>query len=156
MNNSLKAILIKIAQLSHSNQRWILNRLTTTQKLSLKKHQGYAFLHKAACGNKSLNHSQENAPTTQQEETTGNSHETRLPAYCQQLALKEPLYVAIVIEQSEASWGLRFLERFDHDSTIKTLLENQVLDIKPVVKEAVFNEWQQSIPFEDYLEEVHG
>ena len=74
-----------------------------------------------------------------------------LPAICQQLATKAPLYAAIVIEQGLYPWQEQFLERFDIEGVIQTTLENQVLDIKRVVKQAVFSEWERSFSFDNLL-----
>lgn len=142
MIKSLETILLKIAQLSPSNQRWILKRLTDTQRQSLRKHQGYRLLHDATQG------------LTFTKQKTEPLHP--IPAYCQQLATKAPLYAAIVIHQNTPSWTSRFLEQFDKGDVIKTILENQVLDIKPHIQQAVLNEWEQLISFENYLEEANG
>lgn len=148
MNKTLESILLKITRLSASHQRWILNQLPNIQRLSLHQHQGYQFLHDAIQKIK-------RAPVSQQINDLSPSNRL-LPFYCEQLATKSPLYAAIIIEQSEPSWIPQFLSTYDQDGIIQNLLKTQVLNIKPHVKKFVFNEWQQSIRFEDYLEESHG
>ena len=144
--NRLKQILLKIACLPLSDQRWVLHRLSAEQRVTLEQKHGLKLLQNAQrfriLKMKNLSLSLASPPP--------------LPEYCQQLATKEPLYIAVVIEQGSYSWQSLFLQQFDKDGTIKSLLESHVPDLKPLVKQALFNEWQQSISFDAYLENKHG
>ena len=67
-----------------------------------------------------------------------------LPDYCQQLANKSPLYVAIVLEQAAYPWEDQFLDQFDSDGVIRNALANQVVDIKPLTRQRLFRDWEDS------------
>ncbi len=71
------------------------------------------------------------------------------------LATKMPLYAAIVIEQGGYEWTHLFLERFDRDGAIQALLKNHVLDVKPLVKQAVLDEWMRLNSFDNLLDDSH-
>lgn len=143
MIKQLKHILVNIARLPAVDQHWILQRLTPSQLLTLKKWQGLKLLNEAqrfrslAAGDLTL------------------EEERPLPAFCQQLAIKLPLFTAIIIEQGAYSWGDLFLERFDSTGAIQLSLE-QAGKIKPKVKAALFHEWEQSLTFDAHLDAGHG
>ena len=133
-NASLKQILLKIARLPSSDQRWILHRLSNQQRATLTHWPGLKLLQRAQHFRTLKIHYHDaplNPPIT-------------LPACCQHLSTKAPLYVAIVIEQGLYPWTTLFLQQFDQDGLIKASLENHVPDIKPLVKQALFSEWEHS------------
>lgn len=147
MIKQLKHIMFNIARLPSVDQRWILRHLSATEMKTLNTWQGLKLLKDAqrfrslkACD---LSLSLNEAPEP-------------LPAFCKDLATETPLYAAIIIEQGRYPWKNLFLSQFDTQGAIKASLENQVLDIKPRVKEAVFTEWENSISFERLLEDAHG
>ena len=142
MIKQLKHILVSMARLPSVDQRWILKHLSRTEVNTLHRWNGLKLLQDAQRF-RSLSIPLEAPPKT-------------LPAICQKLALKAPLYAAIVINQGSYSWAELFLQKFDLDGIIQTMLDNQLLDIKPIVKQAVFNEWQQSLSFETILDANHG
>lgn len=144
---TLKQIMFKIARVKASDQDWILQQLTPHQRNTLNEHHGLKLLQDAQRF-RTLNAS-DAAPPLQ------NNPEP-LPGFCQALAMKAPLYVAIIIEQGAYSWQTLFLKQFDETGIINDLLNNQVLDLKITVKETVFNEWKRSNCFEQLLDDHHG
>ncbi len=71
------------------------------------------------------------------------------------LAVYCPLYIAIVLEQGQFSWRQHFLESFDREDNIKTLLGSEELNkLSPATKQVLFKLWENS--FENYLEPTHG
>lgn len=140
MTKSLKPILLQIAQLPSKDQRWILHKLSDSQRNILKKWDGLNFLKNA------LNTKASDLKIAQE----------LLPDYCRELMTKPPLYAAIVLEQGAYSWAPLFLEQFDTKLLLRTLTDNKVPDIKPSVKRAIFNEWMASLSFESHLDAHHG
>lgn len=152
MAKQLKQILLNIAQLSNADQRWILRKLPHAQLTTLKQNQGLTLLKEAQRFKKLNQHNQVKALTLPETKQTLEP----LPDYCQDLANKSPLYSAIILEQGNLTWGAAFLEQYDDQGAIKNALEQQVPDLKPLVKEAVFEEWEKSYSFAAYLEAEHG
>lgn len=146
MSSELKQILLNMARLPLSDQRWILRQLSSQQLQTFKRYQGLNLL-AAAKRFRKLN---------TKHLTLSLDVPNPLPACCQQLASKAPLYAAIVLEQGAYSWQTLFLQQFDPDNAIKLLLENQVLDIKTPVKQALFREWENTLSFEEHLGNIHG
>ena len=138
MIKQLKQILINVARLPSSDQRWIVRQLSSNQLTTLKQWRGLELLQNAQRF-RSLKPIQVDA--------TPNP----LPAYCKLLATKAPLYAAIVLEQGSYPWRSLFLKRFDTDGAIQSLLANQVADIKPLVKQALLSEWENSLSFDMHL-----
>jgi len=144
--SKLKQILLNIACLPSSDQRWILRRLSDKQRATLEQKHGLKLLHSAQRFRK-LKTKNPGLPLASPEP---------IPSYCQKLATKAPLYIAVVIEQGSYPWQALFLQQFDKDGVIKSSLETHVPDIKTLVKEALFSEWENSISFDAYLESGHG
>lgn len=143
MIKQLKQILVNIAHLPTSDQHWIVQQLTRTQFITFKKWNGLAL----------LNEAQRFRGLAQSDLTIDQARP--LPAYCQQLAIKPPLFTAIIIEQGEYPWVDSFLKQFDVNGAIQASRE-RVPYIKPHVKNALFNEWEQSLTFESHLDTTHG
>lgn len=143
MIKQLKRILVNIARLPSIDQHWILQQLTNAQLVSLKKWHGLKF----------LNEAQRFRALDACDLTIEDAKP--LPIFCPHLATKPPLFAAIIIEQGSYPWVDLFLEKFDTHGAIKTSLE-QVPNIKPHVKTALFNEWEQSLTFESHLDTNHG
>lgn len=143
MIKQLKQILVNIARIPTSDQRWIIRRLTTEQLATFNRWQGKKLLHDAQ---------RFRALKRIRFEVSQNP----LPVYCKQLAAKAPLYTAIILEQGSYPWHSIFLKRFDKDGAIKALLDNQVSDIKPLVKQTLWNEWENSLSFEMHLDTING
>lgn len=144
--SKLKQILLNIARLPSSDQRWVLRQLSGEQRVTLEQKHGLKLLQSAQRFRK-LKTKNLFLPLASPQP---------LPAYCQQLATKAPLYIAVVIEQGSYPWQALFLQQFDKDGIIKSSLETHVPDIKRLVKEALFSEWENSISFDAYLENGHG
>ena len=144
--NALKKILVQIARLPARDQRWILKQLSSTAQSTLSRWDGLALLKEA----------QRFRTLPPQDICISNEPAIVLPAYAQTLAMRAPLYAAIVIERGDYPWGFLFLKQFDKTGAIKRLLENQVFDIKTDVKEALFKAWEDSLSFEHHLEASHG
>ena len=152
MISRLKQILLKMVRISSSDQRWILRQLTDDQLAKFKRYNGSDILESAKrFRNMDIKHLV--MPTALQ---------NPLPACCTQLAMKAPLYAAIILEQGSYPWQSDFLKQFDSDNLVSDMLENRVPDIKEAVKQALYSEWESTKdmddlqPFENYLEDVHG
>ena len=144
MIKRLKHILVSIAHLPSSDQRWIIRQLTPDQLTTLDQWQGLTLLQDAQRFRSLKPKRFDMAPPAP------------LPAYCEYLATQSPLYIAIILEQGLFSWRTIFLKRFDTNGIIQSLLDNQVVDIKPSVKQALLTEWGHSLSFEMHLESAHG
>lgn len=153
MAKKLKHILLKIARLPASDQRWILGQLSSAQMEQLNQYQGLDLLESAQRFRK-LKAKHIALPPFETPQLLEASEP--LPAYCEELATRAPLYAAVVIEQGAYPWESLFLHQFDHEGLIKRSLETQVPDLKPLVKSTLFSEWESRFTFEDYLEPHHG
>ncbi len=143
MSKSLKHIILDLARLSCLDQHWILQQLSVQERLTFKKHQGPTL----------LNDAQKFKPLKPMDvKLPKDTPKACLPILCDELALKSPLYIAIVIDMGAYSWVPLFLEQYDTQGSIQSSIEQQVPDIKFSVKQAVFNEWEASISFEALLD----
>lgn len=148
MVNQLKHLLLRLAQLPHVDQRWVLQQLPAAQLTTLNKYDGLRLLKSAQRFKKvRIN----NLPS--QQTALPN---TPLPGYCEELASKSPLYVAIVLTQGDYTWQTLFLERFDTSGLIRDAIERQVPDLKIIIKETLWQEWENSLSFAYLMESVHG
>lgn len=147
MINQLKKILFNIARLPAEDQHWIVQHLSSIELKKLNQCCGLKLL-KEAQRFRTLRSDDACLPL--------KKAPPPLPELCQHLALKAPLYAAIILEQGSYPWMAIFLKEFDIDGVIQALLENQVVDIKEVVKQAVFSEWERSVSFDSLLDETHG
>ena len=146
MISHFKHLLVQIARLPARDQRWILNRLSPAAQSGFSRRNGPALLKEAArfSALAELDPSLINEPTT------------ALPAYANTLATRAPLYAAIVIEQGNYPWAPLFLNQWDTSGTIQSCMANQVPHIKPAVKQALLNDWESALSFEQHLEASHG
>ena len=147
MVNRLKEILLTMAQLPGADQQWILQQLPIKALETFKAKQGLTLLQQARRF-RSLKTNKLAIPF--------EKSSLSLPDYCQQLATKSPLYVAIILEQGNYPWTANFLKQFDNHKLISTALENHTPDIKFTIKQALFNEWNSLYSFERYLDDQHG
>ncbi len=131
MNKQLQNILLNIAQLPAADQRWILRNLPENSRKTLNRWQGLEFLLDA-----------QRFPSRSKLEEHPSSAQPGLPG----LDNKSPLYAAIVLEQGG----------FPKPDDVDDAIMNQVLAIKPLVKQAVFNEWETAVSFERLLGDMHG
>lgn len=136
-----------MAQLPPADQRWILKQLSTKALEKLKAKQGLTLL-KEAQRFRGLKTNKFVMPV--------DNFLPSLPDYCQQLATKSPLYIAIILEQGNYPWQAAFLKQFDNHHLISRALENHAPDIKLTIKQALCNEWDSLNTFEHYLSDKHG
>ncbi|ARG96962.1 hypothetical protein [Legionella micdadei] len=147
MSNQLKSILLKIARLPKTDQRWIIDQLSKEKKTLFKQINGVQLLHQAQHfrklkGDISL---------------LIGSGPLNSDLY-KRLANHSPLYIAIVLEQGQYDWQNDFIRAFDQDGKIKTLLKTQVKQLKLSPKQALFKQWEntQSLSFDNYMESMNG
>ncbi|MBA2709673.1 MAG: hypothetical protein H0U57_03650 [Tatlockia sp.] len=141
---NLKEILLKIGRLPKADQRWILSKLSASQKNQFCEMQGEQLLAKAHRFRslKSKRASLPNLPII------APPHMHALAAFC-------PLYVAILLEQGQFSWRQQFLDLFDKENKIKNLDNSDELNqLSKATKQVLLKLWEK--PFADYLEINHG
>lgn len=154
MTKSLKHILFNIARLPSVDQRWILRRLSEAELKTLNQWQGLKLLQDAQRFRSLKASPRSPEPHSRHPETPRYGNGVRRDDM-DHLATKMPLYAAIVIEQGGYEWTDLFLERFDRDGAIQALLKNHVLDVKPLVKQAVLDEWMRLNSFDNLLDDSH-
>ena len=145
MTKQLKNIILAIAKLPATDQRWILKQLTPAQRTTFKQFDG--LIH--------LKHAQRFRALSLPKQPVNQPPEP-LPDICTVLMNKSPIYIAIVLEQGLYPWKATFLQQFDKDNRIKDTLEQKISHIRPLVKQALFNEWEKNLSFESFLENTHG
>jgi hypothetical protein len=136
MTKRLKDLLLAIAKQPLVDERWIVKHLPEDQRIKFERRNGHAQL-KEARRFRALR------PVAPKERT-------HLPSDCQLLRQKPALYIAIILEQGLYPWQAEFLTQFDTDKKIQQALAQQVPAIKPLVKHAVFTDWQRM------QENIHG
>jgi hypothetical protein len=142
MTKSLKPILERILRLPPQDQHWIFQQLSQEDRVTLEQWGGISAWR--------------NPKQHASEQKSNNQIASHLPTYCLNLATKSPLFIAIILEQGTYPWVRSFLAKFDTDGTIDALLEQHVPDIKPTIKQTIFNDWQTSLSFEAYVDDDHG
>lgn len=145
MIRELKEILIKIAALPRSDQRWIISKLPDQQTAIFKQMQGEQQLEKARRF-RCLNTKHALTKLTPPLAST----------YPQALANYPPLYIAIVLEQGKFPWQESFLQAVDQDDTVKFLLYNRVQELKDAARQALFKQWEANSSLQSFLEQNHG
>ena len=145
MTSHLKPILLKIARLPEIDQRWIVKHLPEDARIKFTLCDGLTLLKEAK---------RYRLVTPNQVKPIAKAPE--LPRCVSLLASKTPLYIALIIEQGNYSWKEAFLKKFDKEGLIVKQLEQEVHDIKPLSKQALFAEWQSNLAFEDLMESAHG
>ncbi len=146
MISAFKQILLQISRLPARDQRWIVKQLSPAAQSRFSQKNGPALLKEAA----------RFSAVAPQDSALPDEPCIALPAYANALAIRAPLYVAIVMEQGRYPWAGVFFNAFDTSGAIRSLMDNQVLDIKPQVKQAVLNAWEASLSFEQHLETSHA
>lgn len=145
MDNAFKNLLLKIAKLPLSDQRWILNQFTTEQQALFDSCQGSSLLEQARRFR--LLPDSKHQPIKQ-------NH--ALPDYCQELSKLPPLYIAILLEQGQFAWEAIFLEVHQLQHTLPQIMQTHVALIKPATKTLLFKQWQAGLNFKDHLELCDG
>ncbi|MBA3537488.1 MAG: hypothetical protein H0T84_12930 [Tatlockia sp.] len=145
MTTNFKEILLKIGRLSKSDQRWIIAKLSKTEKAVYSKLQGEKLLSKARLF-RTLN-----------KEMPLPLKEPLAPPDWQSLANYCSLYIAIVLEQGQFLWQEQFLGLFDQKDEIKMLFSSDRLkQLTTSTKQAVYQQWEKNQNFDSYLEQHHG
>lgn len=134
MTKSLKHLLCNIAQLPTADVRWIMQQLPPQQMNTFKRLLGPDLLQKAKRFRK----------LTLKKSIVPTDNTILLPEFCKPLAMQDPLFIAIVLEQGAFSWEAPFLQAYDSKALIKTMLEREVPLIKTAVKEALFKSWMSN------------
>lgn len=145
MNNEFKKIILNIAKLPRSDQKWVLNQLAPKQREQFKQLQGDSLLQDA--------YKFRHLPCPEVPQIT---KETQLPDACQQLSQKDPLYIAIILEQGQFTWEQLFLQNCMQKNQITGHLHTSVKELKPATKSYVFQQWQANLSFQEQLETTHG
>jgi hypothetical protein len=145
MTRRLKDILLSIAQLPLADQRWILKRLPSAQRTTFERLHGLQQLQEAR-----------RFRTLPPPKAALLKSPPFLPDCCDILANKDALYIATILEQGAYAWTTDFLQQYDKEGIIRSSLEHQVTQLKPLVKQALFMEWEKRWSFESYLEESNG
>lgn len=146
MSNPLKQILLKMARLSKSDQRWIISKLSSAEAQRFNQEQGEQLLRDARRFRK-LN-------TDLQPLICRNTQKT--PSFHQRLSEYPALYIAIVLEQGNYVWQEQFLTRFDQDGSIKHLLTTQVKPLKCSTRQVLFRQWENTLSFDEQMETIDG
>lgn len=145
---SLKHLLLEIARLPVADQRRILSQLSIEQRATFNRFDGPALLKTAQrfCNLTAPAQATPDLPQPQEP----------IPACCELLAQETPLYAAVVLDQGTYSWTPLFLNLCDSAGAVRRALESQVPDLKPLVKKAIWAEWENKRSFDSYLEEADG
>lgn len=154
MIRELKAILLAVARLPLSDQRWILKKLPADQRATFEQLNGLRHLEEAL---------RFKALQLDDHKRAGRHCEAQTDTSCVNtndhwaiLALKDPLYIAIILKQGNYEWTTDFLQQYDQEGAIEALMADQVNCLKPLSKQALFIAWEKHGSFEDYLEKSNG
>lgn len=145
MTKTLKPILLDIASLKRRDQQWILQQLSNESARKFTQKKGLQLL---ATARRFLG--------IKIPDSLPKTSISSLPSYCQTLANKAPLYIAIILKQGDYPWTDDFLKQLDDSKAVSMALDSTILDIKPAVQTLVWQEWQQTLSFEHHLENDHG
>lgn len=144
MNHEFKKIVLNLAKLPRKDQLWVLKQLSFAQQEQFNQFNGHELLNKARKFRKL------GMPELSLKK------EPSLPAYCMQLRLEEPLFIAIILEQGAFAWEKNFLQSCLHQQQIIEQLERNVPTLKTATKSYLYQQWQQQLSFAEQLESVHG
>lgn len=145
MNKEFKTLILKIANLPLTDQKWVLGQLTTSQLEQFTQWQGNSLLNKARQFRKLP------YPKLPQISKT-----IQLPDVCKELKQQTSLYVAIILEQGQFEWEQQFLQSIEQRDEIIQLINETVGFIKPASKACVFRQWEMQLSFIDQLENISG
>lgn len=146
MTRRFKAILLSIARLSVSDQRWILKRIPQHLQAKFEQLDGPQQLQQARrFRTLAISGPSEFIPPV-----------PSLPEGCDWLAEQDPLYIAAILEQGKFTWMNDFLKKYDEDKQILMSLNHDIKQIKPMTKQMLFMMWKKNLSFEHYLEGCDG
>lgn len=141
MITKLKKILLKIALIPKKDQEWLLSQLSPAEKTQFQKAKGLELLEQALRF-RNLAH----------EKCAPSLPPKRLPDFCEQLRLKDPLYLAIILEQTTGDWQQHFASSIIQEETISV----QLKQLKPATKALIRQQWESTLDFSEQLECNHG
>ncbi|MBL7479152.1 hypothetical protein [Legionella bononiensis] len=145
MNKELKKLLLKIAALPKSDQKWILNQLTANQQKQFELLEGNKLLAKAR-----------RFRTLAYEDSVTVNPDLKLPALCHDLKHQDSLYIAIILDQGQFPWREQFIQSLNNGNEIQQIMNDQVKTLKPDTKSSVFRQWQNQLNFDDQLVMNYG
>lgn len=141
MITKLKKILLKIALIPKKDQQWLLSQLNTAQKEQFLKVNGYDLLEQALRF-RNLAHEKCAIPLLPK----------KLPPFCEQLKVEDPLYLAIILEQTTGDWQQPIATSIAQNEEIST----QLKQLKPATKALVRQQWESTLDFSEQLECGNG
>ncbi|MDP3269466.1 MAG: hypothetical protein Q8M40_10505 [Legionella sp.] len=145
MNKEFKQLLIELAKQSYADQKWILSQLPDKQREQFNRLQGDSLLKKAhRFRNVSIN------------DISQLKDIAKLPAFCEALCQKHPLFIAIILEQGQFQWSEQFLETNYQSDEIRRFLNEETNKITPATRHSLFKNWQERLDFKDQMESING
>ncbi|KTD51316.1 hypothetical protein [Legionella quateirensis] len=145
MNKELKKLLLKIAALPRSDQKWILNQLTASQQKQFELLEGKKLLAKAR-----------RFRAFAYQDSVKVTPELKLPALCDELKHQDSLYIAIILERGQFPWSEHFIQSLNNGSEIQHIMNDQVKTLKSDTRSHVFRQWQNQLNFDDQLVMNYG
>lgn len=145
MNKEFKKILLQIATLHRTDQKWILKQLTEEQSVQFNRLQGSSLLSQA-----------QRFRGLVFADLVPDTKEPQLPALCSTLEQQEALFIAIILEQGQFSWQNQWLATHPLRENIISLSRTRVPAIKPATRLTLFQQWQTQLDFSDQLAVSHG
>ena len=145
MNKEFKQLLIQLAKQSQADQKWILSKLPDKQREQFNRLQGDPLLKEAHRFRKVYIN-----------DIPQLKDIAKLPAFCEALCQKHPLFIAIILEQGQFQWSEQFLEANDQSDEIKRFLNEETNKIKPATRHSFFKNWQERLDFKDQMESLNG
>lgn len=142
MKTEFKSLLVRIARMRLSDQRWLLRQLSPEHQTLFDALQGSALLKQARRFNRLSNESLLDKKPSQ-----------HLPQRGIDLHEKPALYTAIVLEQGQFHWEETFLNAHPERDLIHDLAQGLVKQIKPETKACLLQHWQGQLSFEAQLED---
>lgn len=142
MKSKFKALLVRLAGMRLSDQRWLLKQLSPEHQRLFEAHQGTSLLKQARRFNK--------LPSQALQDTKPIQY---LPQRAVNLHEKPALYTAIVLSQGQFHWEDAFLNAHPEQDLIHDLTEGVVKQIKPATKACLLQHWQGQLSFDAQLED---
>jgi hypothetical protein len=142
MNKSLKHILLDIARMSYTHQKWLLNQLSPESRHRLNQHQGEALL--------------EQAQRFSAIATPMPPARQPLPTWCDALRQMPPRFIAIILAEGTFDWQQTFLNTCDERQQIERLLHHEIPLMTRATQSFVATTWHKSFSFSNHMECIHG
>ncbi|QDP72914.1 hypothetical protein FOG18_10245 [Legionella israelensis] len=140
----MKNLLLEIARLPKKHQLWIIKHLPDELRKGLVKKKGLLLLKQARHFAKIKAKQQVSLPVY-------------LPEMCKSLNKTSELFTAIILYEGQFSWAEDFLKQHPHqEEQVRIYLAGKVKDIKPTVRQTVFQQWTKKTSFAEFIEVSHG